>query len=132
LTNATAGEGADGIERIKIELRDLCVRVLSGQRRTFLPLYLGNKRIPREQNILIPAFLRPECCFRTWAVNRGSTDIWASCGLGGRRGRDDTGLLSRFLQPMAVAVFVAGATLADIALSLALQGVVTNPSDYAR
>lgn len=104
----------------------------------FLPLYLvESKGITREQTMLIPAFF--------------AAGMLLFANLAGRAG-DRVGhlLVMRVLAvigtvmilgfvflgsfaPMAVAVFVAGATLAAISpVSLALQGVTTAPRDYGR
>jgi predicted MFS family arabinose efflux permease len=104
----------------------------------FLPLYLiESKGIAREQTILIPAFF--------------ATGMLLFANLAGRVG-DRVGHLRvmRVLAaigmvmilgfvflgsfaPMALAVFIAGATLASISpVSLALQGVTTEPQDYGR
>jgi MFS family permease len=104
----------------------------------FLPLYLiESKGIRRETTILVPAFFAAGMLLFSNAAGR----------LGDRVGHL---LLMRWLgvlgltmvlafvfldtfPPMAVAVFVAGATLASISpVSLALQGVVTPRSEYSR
>ncbi len=104
----------------------------------FLPLYLiESKGITRDQTILIPAFF--------------ATGMLLFANLAGRVG-DRVGhlLVMRVLAaiggamilgfvflgsfaPMAIAVFIAGATLAAISpVSLALQGVTTAARDYGR
>jgi MFS family permease len=104
----------------------------------FLPLYLiESKGITRDQTILVPAFF--------------ATGMLLFANLAGRAG-DRVGHLLvmrvlacigtamilgfvflRSFAPMAIAVFVAGATLAAISpVSLALQGVTTAPRDYGR
>jgi MFS family permease len=104
----------------------------------FLPLYLiAAKGVEREQTIIIPAFFALGMLVFTNFAGR----------LGDRFGHL---LLMRVLSfvgmftvlgfvwldafaAMAVAVFVAGATLASISpVSLALQGVIAEPRDYAR
>jgi MFS family permease len=104
----------------------------------FLPLYLAHdKGIAREQTIAIPAFFAAGMLlfsnvagrlgdrFGHLAVMRVLATVGGAMVLG-------FVVLSSFA-PMAVAVFVAGATLASISpVSLALQGVVTAPRDYDR
>jgi MFS family permease len=104
----------------------------------FLPLYLiESKGITRDQTILIPAFFatgmllfanlagRVGDRFGHLLVMRVLAAIGASMILG-------FVFLGSFA-PMALAVFVAGATLAAISpVSLALQGVTTAPHDYGR
>ena len=104
----------------------------------FLPLYLvESKAIPRDKTILIPAFFAAGMLLFSNAAGR----------LGDRLGHlltmralaaigSATVLAFVFLHSfpsMAVAVFVAGATLASISpISLAFQGVVTAKHDYSR
>jgi MFS family permease len=104
----------------------------------FLPLYLmHDKGVARDRTLLVTAFFAAGMLLFTNVAGR----------LGDRFGHL---LLMRLLAtvgglmvlgfvrletfaPMAVAVFVAGATLASISpVSLALQGVVTKPRDYDR
>ncbi|MDP9000875.1 MAG: MFS transporter [Myxococcota bacterium] len=104
----------------------------------FLPLYLiESKGISRESTILIPAcFAAGMLLFSNVAGRVGDRvghllvmRVLAAIG---------TAMILGFVfldsfAPMAVAVFVAGATLASISpLSLALQGVVTSRHDYSR
>ena len=104
----------------------------------FLPLYLvESKGITRDQTILIPAFFatgmllfanlagRAGDRFGHLLVMRGLAVVGTAMILG-------FVFLGSFA-PMALAVFVAGATLAAISpVSLALQGVTTAPRDYGR
>jgi MFS family permease len=104
----------------------------------FLPLYLvESKGIARGQTMTIPAFFAAGMLlfsnvagrlgdrFGHLAVMRVLASIGGAMVLG-------FVLLGSFA-PMAVAVFIAGATLAAISpVSLALQGVVTPPRDYER
>jgi MFS family permease len=104
----------------------------------FLPLYLmHDKGILREQTIAVPAFFAAGMLLFSNVAGRlgdrfghllvmrvlatiGGAMVLAFVGLGS-------------FAPMAVAVFVAGATIASISpVSLALQGVVTEPRDYDR
>jgi MFS family permease len=104
----------------------------------FLPLYLvEQKGISREQTILIPAFFAAGMLLFS---NLGGKYGDRYGHLGVMRILAAVGVVTIlgfvFLDSfklMAVAVFIAGATLATISpLSLALQGVVTNRADYAR
>jgi MFS family permease len=104
----------------------------------FLPLYLvEQKGVSREETILVPAFFAAGMLLFSNVGGR----------LGDRRGHLGVmrilaaiGVLTILgfvfldsFKTMAVAVFVAGATLATISpLSLALQGVVTKHAEYAR
>jgi MFS family permease len=104
----------------------------------FLPLYLmHDKGILRDQTIAIPAFFAAGMLLFTNVAGRLGDrfghlflmKILASIGCA-------TVLafvaLDSFV-PMAIAVFVAGATIASISpVSLALQGVVTERRDYDR
>jgi MFS family permease len=104
----------------------------------FLPLYLvESKGIERGQTMMIPAFFAAGMLlfsnvagrlgdrFGHLAVMRVLASVGGAMVLG-------FVALSTFT-PMAVAVFVAGATLASISpVSLALQGVVTPARDYER
>jgi MFS family permease len=104
----------------------------------FLPLYLvESKGIPRERTILIPAFFAAGMLVFSNAAGRLGDRVGHLLVM---RGLAAIGLtmilafvfLSAFA-PMAIAVFVAGATLASISpVSLALQGVVTPKHDYSR
>jgi MFS family permease len=104
----------------------------------FLPLYLvEQKGVLREQTILVPAFFAAGMLLFSNLGGRlgdrhghlGIMRLLAAVGV-------VTILCFVFLDSfkvMAIAVFVAGATLATISpLSLALQGVVTNHAEYAR
>jgi MFS family permease len=104
----------------------------------FLPLYLiHEKGIQRDQTIAVPAFFAAGMLlFSNVAGRLGDRfghlflmRILASIGGAMVLGFVALGSFA----PMAVAVFVAGATLASISpVSLALQGVVTEPRDYDR
>jgi MFS family permease len=104
----------------------------------FLPLYLmHDKGIARDKTVLVTAFFAAGMLLFTNVAGRlgdrfghlllmrilavvGGSMVFAFIRLGS-------------FAPMAVAVFVAGATLASISpVSLALQGVVTDPEDYDR
>jgi MFS family permease len=104
----------------------------------FLPLYLTHEKgILRDQTIAIPAFFAAGMLLFTNVAARlgdrfghlflmrilgsiGCATVLAFVALGS-------------FAPMAVAVFVAGATIASISpVSLALQGVVTDVADYDR
>jgi MFS family permease len=104
----------------------------------FLPLYLiESKGIARHTTILIPAFFAAGMLLFSNAAGRLGDRIGH---LRAMRGLAAVGLamilafvLLESFPPMAIAVFVAGATLASISpLSLALQGVVTLKRDYSR
>jgi MFS family permease len=104
----------------------------------FLPLYLAHEKgIAKEQTIAIPAFFAAGMLLFSNVAGRmgdrfghlGVMRVLATIG-----GAMVLGfvVLGSFA-PMAAAVFVAGATLASISpVSLALQGVVTEPRDYDR
>jgi predicted MFS family arabinose efflux permease len=104
----------------------------------FLPLYLvESKGISRETTILVPAFFAAGMLAFSNAAGRLGDRVGH---LRVMRGLGSIGLVMIlafvFLEsfpPMALAVFVAGATLASISpLSLALQGVVTGRHDTSR
>jgi MFS family permease len=104
----------------------------------FLPLYLvESKGIAREQTMMIPAFFAVGMLlFSNVAGRLGDRfgHLFLMRVLSAVGGAMVLGFvaLSTFA-PMAVAVFVAGATLASISpVSLALQGVVSAPRDYER
>jgi len=104
----------------------------------FLPLYLvESKGIPRDRTILVPAFFAAGMLLFSNAAGRLGDRVGH---LRVMRGLAVVGLtmilgfvfLGSFAS-MAVAVFIAGATLASISpVSLALQGVVTPRRDYSR
>ena len=104
----------------------------------FLPLFLvESKGIARETTILIPAFFAAGMLLFSNAAGRLGDRVGHLLVM---RGLAIVGLsmilafvfLDTF-PPMAVAVFVAGATLASISpVSLAFQGVVTPRQDYSR
>jgi MFS family permease len=104
----------------------------------FLPLYLTHEKgILRDQTIAIPAFFAAGMLLFTNVAGRlgdrfghlflmrvlasiGGATVLAFVALGS-------------FVPMAIAVFIAGATIASISpVSLALQGVVTELRDYDR
>jgi len=104
----------------------------------FLPLFLiEDKGIPREQTILVPAFFAAGMLLLSNVNGRIgdavghllSMRVLATIGVG-------TILSFVFLDSfyaMAFAIFVAGATIACISpLSLALQGIVLEPSQLSR
>ena len=104
----------------------------------FLPLYLvESKGIDRALTMTIPAyFAAGMLLFSNGAARVGDRfghlavmRVLATIG-----GAMILGFVAlKTFAPMAVAVFVAGATLASISpVSLALQGVVTAPRDYDR
>jgi MFS family permease len=104
----------------------------------FLPLYLvESKGIVREQTILIPAFFAGGMLLFSNVAGRvadrvGHLRVMRVLAVVGAATTASFILLDRF-GFMAVAVFVAGATLASISpVSLALQGVVTEPWNYSR
>jgi predicted MFS family arabinose efflux permease len=104
----------------------------------FLPLYLvESKGIAREQTILIPAFFAAGMLLFSNLAGRlgdriGHLRVMRGLALVGMTMVLGFVFLDSF-GPMAVAVFVAGATLASISpVSLALQGVVTPREDYSR
>jgi MFS family permease len=135
---------------VKTRARDLLARIKTSCFATFaygyfeasvvlfLPLYLAHEKgIAREQTIAIPAFFAAGMLlfsnvagrfgdrFGHLLVMRVLASIGGAMVLG-------FVVLSSF-PSMAVAVFVAGATLASISpVSLALQGVVTERRDYDR
>jgi MFS family permease len=104
----------------------------------FLPLYLvESKGVAREQTILIPAFFAGGMLLFSNVAGRvadrvGHLRVMRVLAVVGAATTASFILLDRFGY-MAVAVFVAGATLASISpVSLALQGVVTEPWNYSR
>jgi MFS family permease len=104
----------------------------------FLPLYLvESKGIPRQTTILVPAFFAAGMLLFSNAAGRlgdrvGHLLVMRALGTIGLAMILGFVFLDTF-PPMAVAVFVAGATLASISpVSLALQGVVTAKHDYSR
>jgi MFS family permease len=104
----------------------------------FLPLYMAGERgIPKDQTTLNPAFFAAGMLlFANFFGRIGDRHghlkmmrLLATVGMSMILGFI---FLDRF-EPMAIAVFVAGATLASMSpLSLALQGVVVGPRDYPR
>jgi MFS family permease len=104
----------------------------------FLPLYLiHDKGITREQTIAVPAFFAAGMLLFTNVAGRLGDKFGhlflmrILAAIGGAMVLGFVALGS--FAPMAVAVFIAGATLASISpVSLALQGVVTEPRDYDR
>jgi MFS family permease len=104
----------------------------------FLPLYLvEQKGILREQTILIPAFFAAGMLLFSNLGGRFG-DRYGHLGIMRLLAVVGTMMILGFVfldsfKLMALAVFVAGATLATISpLSLALQGVVVRPAEYAR
>lgn len=104
----------------------------------FLPLYLiESKGIARETTILLPAFFAGGMLLFSNAAGRlgdrvGHLLVMRVLGTIGLAMILAFIFLNSFLW-MAVAVFIAGATLASISpVSLALQGVVTPKHDYSR
>ncbi len=104
----------------------------------FLPLYLmHDKGIARERTLLVPAFFAAGMLLFTNVFGRlgdrfGHLRLMRILGTVGATMVLGFVALTSFA-PMAAAVFVAGATLASISpVSLALQGVVTEPRDYDR
>jgi MFS family permease len=104
----------------------------------FLPLYLiESKGIPRDTTILVPAFFAAGMLLFSNAAGRvgdrvGHLLVMRALGTLGLSMILAFVFLDSF-PPMAVAVFVAGATLASISpVSLALQGVVTPKHEYSR
>jgi predicted MFS family arabinose efflux permease len=101
----------------------------------FLPLYLvESKGIARETTILLPAFFAAGMLVFTNAAGRlgdryGHLRVMRWLGVIGV-GTIAAFVLLHSFAPMAVAVFIAGATLASISpVSLALQGIVTPKND---
>ena len=104
----------------------------------FLPLYLvESKGIARETTIVVPAFFAAGMLAFSNAAGRlgdrvGHLRVMRALGTVGLTMIMAFVFLDSF-PPMALAVFVAGATLASISpLSLALQGVVTGRPDTSR
>ena len=104
----------------------------------FLPLFLvESKGVAREQTILVPAFFAAGMLLFSNVAGRvadrfGHLRVMRVLAVIGAATTASFILLDRF-GFMAVAVFVAGATLASISpVSLALQGVVTEPWNYSR
>lgn len=104
----------------------------------FLPLYLvESKGVARETTILVPAFFAGGMLAFSNAAGRlgdrvGHLRVMRALGSVGLAMILAFVFLDSF-PPMAMAVFVAGATLASISpLSLALQGVVTSRQDTSR
>jgi predicted MFS family arabinose efflux permease len=104
----------------------------------FLPLYLvESKGIPRDLTILIPAFFAAGMLAFSNAAGRLGDRVGHLLVMRGLAALGLTMILAfvflNAFTPMALAVFVAGATLASISpVSLALQGVVTRKCDYSR
>jgi MFS family permease len=104
----------------------------------FLPLYLvEEKGISREQTILVPAFFAAGMLlFSNFGGRFG--DRYGHLGIMRILAVVGTTMILGFVfldsfKFMALAVFIAGATLATISpLSLALQGVVVRPAEYPR
>lgn len=104
----------------------------------FLPLYLMHDRgIAKNQTVLVTAFFAAGMLLFTNFTSRlgdrfGHLLLMRTLAIVG--GAMVLGfVVLRSFAAMAVAVFVAGATLASISpVSLALQGVVTEPRDYDR
>lgn len=104
----------------------------------FLPLYLvESKGVAREQTILVTAFFAAGMLLFSNVSGRladrhGHLKVMRVLAVVGAAMTGSFILLDRF-ELMAAAVFVAGATLASISpVSLALQGVVTEPWNYSR
>jgi MFS family permease len=104
----------------------------------FLPLFLvESKGVARAQTVLIPAFFGAGMLLCSNAFGRlgdrvGHLQVMRALAVVGAAMTASFVLLDRF-ELMAVAVFVAGASLASISpLSLALQGVITAPGDISR
>jgi MFS family permease len=104
----------------------------------FLPLYLiESKHIPRDTTILAPAFFAAGMLLFSNVAGRlgdriGHLLVMRGLGMVGLSMVLAFVFLDSF-PAMAVAVFVAGATLASISpVSLALQGVVTPRREYSR
>ncbi len=104
----------------------------------FLPLFLvESKNIAPETTILIPAFFAAGMLLFSNAAGRLGDRLGHLLVMRGLGALGLTMILGfvflRTFPPMAVAVFVAGATLASISpVSLAFQGVVTPRQDYSR
>ncbi len=105
----------------------------------FLPLYLiESKGIARETTILVPAFFAAGMLLFSNAAGRVGDRVGHLLVMRGARRSSGMSMILAFVfldsfPPMAVAVFVAGATLASISpVSLALQGVVTPKHEYSR
>jgi MFS family permease len=140
----------DGLAVPKTRARDLLARIKTSCFATFaygyfeasvvlfLPLYLAHEKgIAREQTIAIPAFFAAGMLLFSNVAGRlgdrfGHLLVMRALALLGGTMVLGFVVLSSFAS-MAAAVFVAGATLASISpVSLALQGVVTEPRDYDR
>lgn len=104
----------------------------------FLPLYLmESKGIAEKQTIIIPAFFAAGMLlFSNYAGRLG--DRYGHLLLMRLLGIVGTAMVLGFVflgsfSMMALAVFIAGATIASISpVSLALQGVVSAPAEYSR
>lgn len=104
----------------------------------FLPLYLRDvKHVTEQQVLLVPAFFAGGMLLFSNVAGRLG-DRYGHLLLMRVLGGFGTLMILGFVfldafALMAVAVFIAGATLASISpVSLALQGVVTTPRDYSR
>jgi MFS family permease len=104
----------------------------------FLPLYLiESKGVAREQTIVIPFFFALGMLLFSNVAGRladryGHLLVMRVLGIAGTTMVIAFVVLTSYTL-MAIAVFIAGATLASISpVSLALQGVVTAPRDYSR
>lgn len=104
----------------------------------FLPLYLiESKSISKQQTVLVPAFFAVGMLLFANVAGRlgdrhGHLKVMRILGALGTLMVIGFVFLDHYVL-MCVAVFIAGATLASISpVSLALQGVITEPRDYSR
>jgi MFS family permease len=104
----------------------------------FLPLYLIEaKGISKQQTVLVPAFFAVGMLLFSNVAGRlgdryGHLKVMRILGALGTLMIIGFVFLDHYTL-MCVAVFIAGATLASISpVSLALQGVITEPRDYSR
>lgn len=149
---AESGEGARGEPRgderrsaldVLVRIKTSCFATFSygyfqASVVLFLPLYLvESKGVAREQTILVTFFFALGMLLFSNVAGRlgdwlGHLRVMRVLGAVGTAMVLGFVVLRSF-SAMAAAVFVAGATLATISpVSLALQGVVTEPRDYSR
>lgn len=144
------GEGDDAFDAAPTPGMSLLVRIKTSCFATFaygyfqasvvlfLPLYLRDEKgIAADRTLLIPAFFATGMLLASNPAGRLGDrfgHLLLMRGLGAVGTTMVLGFVFLDAYPaMCVAVFVAGATLASISpVSLALQGVITKPRDYAR
>ena len=147
---AQGGHAHDGRDELRTRSLDLVLQIKTSCFATlaygwfqssvvlFLPLFLIEKKgVPESQTILIPAFFAAGMLlFSSYAGRLG--DRYGHLLVMRVLGAIGTTMVAGFVwleswPLMCAAIFVAGATLAAISpVSLALQGVIVEPREYAR